>query len=128
MEWNASEHPVSWFRKTYLEGSLEIKPPYQRKPVWAGRQKCRLIETILMNLPIPEIFIQQSTSAEGETTYAIVDGQQRIRTVLQFIGADRDPDEQEVSITARCAPQIFALVRATQASLGRRQIPISRVF
>lgn len=95
MHWNTSEQFVSWFRKTYLDGNLTIKPPYQRKPVWAAKQKCKLIETILLGLPIPEIFIQQSTTPEGDTTYAIVDGQQRIRTVLQFIGADLDPDQQE---------------------------------
>ncbi|MCI0402290.1 MAG: DUF262 domain-containing protein [Acidobacteria bacterium] len=72
-----------------------IKPPYQRKPVWASRQKCYLIESILMGLPVPEIYVQQTTTPDGETTYAIVDGQQRIRTVLQFVGSETDPDEQE---------------------------------
>jgi hypothetical protein len=48
-----------------------------------------------MGLPVPEIYIQQTTSPEGETEYAIVDGQQRIRTVLQFIGSETDPDAQE---------------------------------
>ncbi|MCI0389280.1 MAG: DUF262 domain-containing protein [Acidobacteria bacterium] len=72
-----------------------IKPPYQRKPVWAARQKCYLIESILNGLPIPEIYIQQIDTPEGETTYAIVDGQQRIRTVLQFIGSETESSEQE---------------------------------
>jgi hypothetical protein len=49
----------------------------------------------LLGLPVPEIYIQQSTTPEGKTSYAIVDGQQRIRTVLQFIGAETDPSEQE---------------------------------
>jgi hypothetical protein len=44
---------------------------------------------------VPEIYIQQTTLPEGKTTYAIVDGQQRIRTVLQFIGSETDPGEQE---------------------------------
>jgi hypothetical protein len=54
-----------------------------------------LIETILLDLPIPEIYVQQTTTPDGETTYAIVDGQQRIRSVLQFIGSEVDPDEAE---------------------------------
>jgi Protein of unknown function DUF262 len=95
MNYNATEHPLSWFRDRYRDNTLKIKPPYQRKPVWAARQKCYLIESILMGLPVPEIYIQQTTSPEGETTYAIVDGQQRIRTVLQFIGSETDPDVQE---------------------------------
>jgi Protein of unknown function DUF262 len=95
MNYNSTEHPLSWFRERYRDNTLKIKPPYQRKPVWAARQKCYLVESILMGLPVPEIYIQQTTSPEGETTYAIVDGQQRIRTVLQFIGSETDPDVQE---------------------------------
>lgn len=95
MDFNSSFQTISWFRDRYREGSLEIRPPFQRKPVWAIRQKCYLIESILMNLPVPEIYIQQTTTAEGDTTYAIVDGQQRIRTVLQFTGAESDPQEEE---------------------------------
>ncbi len=95
MKYNSSEHPLSWFRDRYRENTLKIKPPYQRKPVWAARQKCYLIESILMGLPVPEIYIQQTTSVEGDTEYAIVDGQQRIRTVLQFVGSETDPEVQE---------------------------------
>jgi len=95
MEFDSTKHPISWFRDTYLGGKLTIKPPFQRKPVWVARQKCFLVESILMKLPIPEIYIQQTTTADGETTYAIVDGQQRIRTVLQFVGAETDPSEEE---------------------------------
>ena len=95
MEFNSTEHPISWFKDRYLEGALEIRPPYQRKPVWVAKQRSSLIETILMGLPVPEVFIQRTTTAKGETTYALVDGQQRIRTVLQFIGVEREPEEQE---------------------------------
>lgn len=95
MKFDSSVQTISWFRDRYREGTLTIKPPYQRKPVWATRQKCYLIESILMDLPVPEIYIQQVTSPEGDTTYAIVDGQQRTRTVLQFIGSETDPEEQE---------------------------------
>jgi hypothetical protein len=95
MDFNSSEETISWFRDRYREGNLKIKPPYQRKPVWASRQKCSLVESILLKLPVPEIYVQRSTTPEGETTYAIVDGQQRIRTVLQFVGSETDPDQLE---------------------------------
>lgn len=95
MQYNTSTQTISWFRDRYRDGSLQIKPPYQRKPVWAARQKCYLIESILMGLPVPEIYIQSTTSPTGETNHAIVDGQQRIRAVLQFLGSETDPEEQE---------------------------------
>jgi hypothetical protein len=95
LEFSSSTQMISWFRDRYLEETLEIKPPYQRKPIWTAKQKCYLIESILLGLPVPEIYIQQTTTPEGASTYAIVDGQQRIRTVLQFLGAETDPLEQE---------------------------------
>lgn len=95
MKYHSSEQTLSWFKDRYQEGNLEIRPPYQRNLVWTGTQKDPLIETILLGLPVPEIFVQQSTTAEGKTTYAVVDGQQRIRTVLQFIGVDIDQDGEE---------------------------------
>lgn len=95
MDFSSSMETVSWFMDRYREGTLVIQPPFQRKPVWQERQKCFLIESILQGLPVPELYIQQKTSPNGRTTYAIVDGQQRIRATLQFIGAETDPGEQD---------------------------------
>jgi hypothetical protein len=47
-----------------------------------------------MGLPIPEIYMQQIVSSEEKITYAVVDGQQRLRAILQFIGSETDPEEQ----------------------------------
>ncbi|MDP2898211.1 MAG: DUF262 domain-containing protein [bacterium] len=93
MKYTSTVQTISWFRDRYREGSLTIKPPYQRKLVWKDRQKCYLIESILMGLPVPEVYIQQTISVDGSAHFAVVDGQQRIRSILQFIGAESDPDE-----------------------------------
>jgi hypothetical protein len=95
MDYKSSEQTIGWFKDRYLEGNLEIKPPYQRRPVWAPRQKSNLVESILLGLPVPEIYIHLTTSAEGATHYAVVDGQQRVRSVLQFIGIDKEEGEKE---------------------------------
>lgn len=95
MKFSCSTQTIAWFKDRYLEESLVIRPPYQRKPVWAARQKCTLVESILKGLPVPEIYVQRSTNSEGSTMYAVVDGQQRIRAVLQFAGSETDPEEVE---------------------------------
>jgi len=58
-------------------------------------QKSNLIESILLKLPVPEIYIHAVTDENGATTYAVVDGQQRVRAILQFIGLDKDENEVE---------------------------------
>ncbi len=95
MDYDSTQQTIAWFHDRYREGSLKLSPPFQRKPVWAAKQKCYLIESILLNLPVPEIFIQQKTSPGGVSTYTIVDGQQRIRALLQFIGSETAPSEQQ---------------------------------
>lgn len=96
MDFKSGDEALGWFRDRYREGTLQLKPPYQRKPVWTARQKCYLVESILHGLPIPEIYMQVSSSGEDDSMiYGIVDGQQRIRTVLQFVGAEEEPGEEE---------------------------------
>ncbi len=90
MNYELSSASASWFKDQYTNQALTLKPPYQRKPVWQARQKCYLMESILLGYPIPEIYVQRATTPRGETKYAIVDGQQRIRTLLQFVGADTE--------------------------------------
>src|SRR5438067_11639 len=75
---------ISWFKDRLAEERLIFKPPFQRNPVWLDKHKAYLIDTALRGLPIPEVYLQKETDEEGKTTYAIVDGQQRIRALLDF--------------------------------------------
>ena len=95
MNYDYGHQTISWFRDRFKDKTLTIRPPYQRKPVWALRQKSKLVESILLKFPVPELVIDETTDAEGNTAFAIVDGQQRIRAILQFLGLDTDPTERE---------------------------------
>jgi hypothetical protein len=95
MRFESSTQTITWFQKEYREGNITLRPPYQRKPVWAARQKCYLIESILLGMPVPEIFVHETIQVNGDSQHAVVDGQQRIRTVLQFVGLQTvGPDGQ----------------------------------
>lgn len=83
---------VAWFQDHYKAGRLELRPPFQRKPVWSSKQRCALVESILLDIPIPEVYIQVTQAEDGTENYGIVDGQQRLRTILQFIGIEREQD------------------------------------
>jgi len=60
---------------------LIIQPEYQRLFRWELEQKSRLIESILLELPIPQIFVIENTDG----VYELIDGLQRISSVLQFV-------------------------------------------
>ena len=84
LKFDFSGQSISWFNDRLKEERLVFKPPFQRNPVWLDKHKAYLVDTVLHNLPVPEIYIQKETNEEGETVYSIVDGQQRIRTLLEF--------------------------------------------
>ena len=88
-------HRIAEFYRWYKGGSLELAPPFQRKPVWSDKNKSFLIDTIIKDLPIPEIYIQVKTDFEGNTRYIIVDGQQRMRSILEFIEGEYSLLESE---------------------------------
>lgn len=92
MQHSATTHPVSWFTERDREGNLTLQPKFQRRPVWSSPQKSNLIESILLGLPVPEIFMQVKTDADGQSEYVVVDGQQRITAILEFVGVNgREP-------------------------------------
>ena len=100
VKYHSSEQTIIWFKNVYSNEELVLKPPYQRKPVWSARQKCALIESILMGYPIPELYVQHTVkevAGNDASEYGLVDGQQRIRTVLQFIGIDKTPSEKDAN-------------------------------
>ncbi len=92
---NTTLRNIAWFKNAYERKELEMKPPFQRNPVWVTRQKSFLIDTILNRFPIPEIYMQETTDSQGNAKYIIVDGQQRIRSVIDFLAGKFTIDEKE---------------------------------
>ncbi|NIK69332.1 DUF262 domain-containing protein [Paenibacillus sp. BK720] len=78
---------VKWIVDRMRNGDLIVDNNFQRNYVWLVKHQVRLIETILLGYTIPEIYLWSvNTNPDtGETTYSIVDGQQRIGAVYDFI-------------------------------------------
>ena len=81
---------ISAIYKGFDEESIIIDSSYQRRKVWGTQDNIRLIETILMNLVVPEIFMWDSSTNPntGETITHIVDGQQRVNAIFEFIAGN----------------------------------------
>ncbi|WP_312753403.1 DUF262 domain-containing protein [Rummeliibacillus suwonensis] len=72
--------------------TLILQPEFQRKFVWNDEHKEKFIETLLYGMPVPEIYIAQSgiDVEKIETQEVVVDGQQRLSTILQYINEPED--------------------------------------
>ncbi|HEY1181516.1 MAG TPA: DUF262 domain-containing protein [Rhodocyclaceae bacterium] len=68
----------------HVSKELIIQPEYQRLFRWTTQQKSHLIESILLELPIPQIFVIENQDGVLE----LIDGLQRVSTILQFMEPD----------------------------------------
>ncbi len=96
---------------------LNLRPEYQRRLVWPDEKKSLFIESLLMNIPVPPVFLYESDL----NRYEVMDGQQRLNAILEFY-------ENNLALTgletwsvlngltyAKCPPRI-------QRGLDRRRI------
>ena len=60
--------------------AINLHPEYQRRLRWTQTQKSRLIESLLLNIPVPPVFFYETEAA----LYEVMDGQQRLNTINDF--------------------------------------------
>ena len=92
---NFTSQNIGWFNQRRIDNTLIVRPKFQRNVVWTDKQRSFLIDSILNGYPIPELYIQEVTNAEGFSEYIVVDGQQRITSFLKFIDGEFPIDESE---------------------------------
>jgi Protein of unknown function DUF262 len=74
------------FEEWNKHGDLVLQPKFQRREVWSDKARSYLMDTILRGKPIPKIYMRQDINPETRRVRReIVDGQQRLHTVLTFI-------------------------------------------
>lgn len=67
------------------DGLLNLEPGFQRQSVWSERDRAKLIESILRNYPLPAVFFYRREE-RGQIYYDVIDGKQRIESILMFMG------------------------------------------
>lgn len=77
---------INDFLEWERNGQLELNPRFQRKSVWTDTGRSFLMDTIIRGLPIPKVFIRQKLNVlDRKSIREVVDGQQRLRTILSFL-------------------------------------------
>jgi len=77
---------ISWFLDLYYNGQLNLDPPYQRRSVWTLRDRKFFLDTIFRNYPCPAVFLHKEVNEDmGKMLYHVVDGKQRIETIILFV-------------------------------------------
>ncbi|MBO1539743.1 DUF262 domain-containing protein [Pseudomonas sp. OA65] len=98
-DFDIREYPIEVIVSKYVDKLEETDkaelfiPDYQRELVWSEEQQGRFIESILLNLPIPYLYVADVHTGENEGRLEIVDGSQRIRTLVRFLGNEFKLDD-----------------------------------
>lgn len=76
------EDPFSIFEylRQLEKGKITIQPDFQRNQVWKNNQKSKFIESIILNFPLPPIYLNETK----ESTFIVIDGLQRSTALQQF--------------------------------------------
>lgn len=80
-------YSVSDFLEWRRNNLLDISPEFQRRSVWTRAAKSFLIDTVIRGKPMPKVLITQELRGQSNIR-TVVDGQQRIRAILEFIAGD----------------------------------------
>ncbi|MER9871837.1 DUF262 domain-containing protein [Mesorhizobium sp. M0195] len=86
MERRVSTQDITWFLDLNRSKQLNLEPPYQRRSVWTANDRRFFLDTIFRNYPSPAIFLHKEIGSSGTATYHVVDGKQRLQTILLFTG------------------------------------------
>lgn len=81
-----STKDVGLLKQLHDQGQLLLAPEFQRNSVWPRTAKAYLLDSILKDRPIPLVFLQRVSSAQtGRPSYAVIDGQQRLRAIFEYM-------------------------------------------
>jgi hypothetical protein len=80
----AQTWPINEFSDRASRNRLNLSPSYQRGDVWPLSDAQMLIESILRGIPLPSVIILKPLASDAP--YEVVDGKQRLTTILRFIG------------------------------------------
>lgn len=73
---------------TFISGTgnvwSNLRPEYQRRLRWDNKKKSRLIESFIMNVPVPPVFLYEKRAGRFE----VMDGQQRLNAIADFLDGD----------------------------------------
>lgn len=75
----------------YKDQELDIHPEFQRVFRWTDQQKSRLIESLLLGIPLPPIYVAVNEGGVWE----VIDGVQRLSTIFEFMGDLRGPKSDD---------------------------------
>jgi hypothetical protein len=91
---------TDWTTETILNqisnDNIQLNPRFQRRDAWNKKRKSRFIESIILGFPIPQIVLANN---KERGKYVVLDGKQRLLTILQFYGKSETTKNNNFALT-----------------------------
>ncbi|MBA3715771.1 MAG: DUF262 domain-containing protein [Pyrinomonadaceae bacterium] len=88
LDFDYGDKTIQEFVLLFKNGQLNLEPGFQRDSVWITSDRKKLIGSIFQNYPIPSVFLYKRNN-RGKLAYDLIDGKQRLESVLMFQGLGR---------------------------------------
>jgi hypothetical protein len=88
LRYQASTQTIQDIVNRFDVSSLNLEPGFQRQSVWKDTDRKKLIDSILRGYPLPALFMYKRNE-NGELVYDVIDGKQRLESILMFMGRMR---------------------------------------
>ncbi len=89
--------PMETLIRRLLQGSMRLAPAFQRKEVWDLERKSRLIESMMLKIPLPMFYV----AADEKGNWDVVDGLQRLTTIKEFVLGNKFIETQNNSFRGK---------------------------
>lgn len=113
-----ADYPVDGLVKRIRDGSVFI-PPFQRAYVWTLRDASRFVESLLLGLPVPGIFLSRD---EETKKLLVIDGQQRLRTLQYFYDGIFSRTGREFALDDKVQDRYIGLTYKSLSEQDRRRL------
>lgn len=102
---------TDWTTATILDQlvreNIQLNPRFQRRDAWDITRKSRFIESIFLGFPIPQIVLASQEKKRGK--FIVLDGKQRLLTILQFYGRSETPNDNFALKNLEFRPELNGL-------------------
>ncbi len=76
-----------------IKGNIDLSPKFQRRDAWDNREKSRLIESLILGLPVPPIILAENKLKRN--SYIVIDGKQRLLSIRMFYAGCKKLENSE---------------------------------
>jgi hypothetical protein len=124
---SASVSGTDWTVETLVnqmrKGRIDLDPSFQRRNAWLANRKSKLIESIILGFPIPQIVLAEKPGQRGQ--YFVLDGKQRLLALRQYFAATDDTRDGEFDALRLSGLEVLTELNGTNVAELEQQRPES---